>query len=358
MAESLRIGMVGAGFIGQLAHLMNYVEADRCQVVALAEYRPELRRRVCERYAIPHSYETHHEMMADDEVDAVVVVTPRPYTAPIVLDCLEAGKHVLSEKPQAGTSEQADRLVEAADRNGVNYVVGYMKRHDEGVQVARRLLEELMGSGDLGPVLFARAHCYMGDSYCRADGHVVTDEKVTYADPGWPTAPEWVPPAQRPAYATFVNTYSHNTNLLRFLFGASLNVDYARLSVDTGQIAVFELGDVAATLETGRSSFRGWDEVTEIFFADGRLTLRTPPALLKNVPASVELYRAGDVQQLVSPQSNWTWSFRRQAQAFVDDVLDGNESLSPGSDSIEDLRVIERMWRADAERADARATGQ
>jgi predicted dehydrogenase len=355
MADSLRVGMVGAGFIGQLAHLMNYIEIDRCRVVALADFRPELRRRVCERYAIPHSYESHHELLADDKVGAVVVVTPRPYTAPVVLDCLEAGVHVLSEKPQAGTSEQADRLVESAARNRRTYVVGYMKRHDEGVQVALRLLQQLLTSGELGSVLFARAHCYMGDSYCRADGHVVTNEKAAYADSGWPTSPDWVPLEQRPAYAAFVNTYSHNTNLLRYLFGKSPQVDYANLNGDKGQLTVLDFGDFTATLETGRSSFRGWDEITEVFFADGRLTLRTPPALLRNVPASVELYRGSQIQQIVSPQSNWTWSFRRQAQAFVDNILDGTEPLSPGSDAIEDLRLIEDMWRAGAKRVQARS---
>src|SRR5438046_295524 len=102
----LNIGMIGAGFIGQLAHLMNYVEIKDCRVLALAEYRPELRRRVAQRFEIPRTYATHHELLQDADVDAVVVVTPRAFTAPVVLDCLKAGKHVLSEKPMAGNSEQ------------------------------------------------------------------------------------------------------------------------------------------------------------------------------------------------------------------------------------------------------------
>lgn len=349
--RTLGVGMVGAGFIGQLAHLMNYVEVSGCRVVALAEYRPELRRRVAARYEIPRAYATHRELLEDDEVEAVVVVTPRPYTAPVVLDCLRAGRHVLSEKPMAGTSEQGRQLVACAAERGLHYVVGHMKRHDEGVQTAKRMLDEVLASGELGPVLFARAHCYMGESYCRADGHVTTPEKPEYADGGWPTAPDWVPTGHARAYAAFVNTYSHNTNLLRFLFGRTPDVSHARLSRPGGQIAVLDFGDFPASLETGRASSRGWDETTDIYFADGRLSLRTPPALQKNVPASVELYRAGTVQQVVSPQCEWTWSFRRQAEAFVADVLEGRPSLSPGSDALEDLRLIEAMWRADLSRS-------
>src|SRR5262245_43429965 len=124
MQRKLNIGMIGAGFIGQLAHLMNYIEIPGCQILGLAEFRPELRRKVAERYGIPRVYATHRDLLQDADIEAVVVVTPRPYTAPVVLDCLEAGKHVLSEKPMAGTSEQGERLVECARRRKLHYAVG------------------------------------------------------------------------------------------------------------------------------------------------------------------------------------------------------------------------------------------
>ena len=346
MAERrVGIGMIGAGFIGQLAHLANYVEIRNCRVVALAELRPELRRRVALRYEIPRTYPTHRELLADPEVEAVVVVTPRPHTAAVVADCLAAGKHVLSEKPMAGTAESGLRLVEAAASRGVVYAVGYMKRHDEGVQIAKRMLDEARASGRLGPVLHARSHCYMGESYASADGNVVTDEKPDYADAGGSIGPDWLPADRRAPFAAFVNTYSHNTNLLRFLFDAVPAVAYVNLTRPAAQVAVLDFGDFSATMETGRASSRGWDEVTEVYFADGRLTLRTPPALLRNVPASVELYTAGKVQEIVSPQPPWSWAFRRQAQAFVDDVLGGRPPLSPGADAVRDLLLIEEMWR-------------
>lgn len=351
MKRKLNIGMIGAGFIGQLAHLMNYAEVKGCRILGLAEFRPELRRKVAERYSIPRVYATHTELLQDAEIEAVVVVTPRPYTAPVVLDCLEAGKHVLSEKPMAGTSEQGQRLVACAQAWKLHYAVGYMKRYDEGVQTAKRILDEVLASGSLGPVLFARAHCYMGDSYCNADGHVVTEEKASYSDAGWPTAPAWLPVEWHKPYAAFVNTYSHNTNLLRYLFGRTPRVEYVNLSSQAGQVAVLDFGGFVATLETGRASNRGWDEVTEVYFANGCLTIRTPPALLRNTPATVELYKAGTVQEIVTPQCNWSWSFRRQAEAFVNSVLEDRESMSSGADALEDLRLIEEMWRAEMARS-------
>jgi predicted dehydrogenase len=349
MDRKLNIGMIGAGFIGQLAHLMNYVEVPGCKMFALAEYRPILRQKVAERFAIPRTYATHEEMLKDPDVDAVVVVTPRAYTAPVVLDCLQAGKHVMSEKPMAGTSDQGQKLVDAAASKKRHYVVGYMKRYDEGVQLAKKLLDQFIATNELGPVLFARAHCYMGDSYCKADGHVVTDEKPQYADGGWPMAPDWVGPDAK-AYAMFVNCYSHNTNLLRYLFGKTPRVQFANTRNPSAHLSVLDFGSFFASLETGKFSNRGWDEETEIFFADGRMTIRTPPPLLKNVPATVQIYRAGSEQQIITPQCNWTWAFRRQAQAFVSDIATGQPSLSPGSDALVDLKLIEEIWKADQSR--------
>ncbi len=339
--------MVGVGFIGQLAHLMNYVEAADCDVVAVAEFRPELRRRVAERYAIPRSYATHRELLNDPDVEAVVVVTPRPFTGLTVLDCLEAGKHVLSEKPMAGTVEQGQRLVAAARARGVHYVVGYMKRYDEGVELAKRALDEAIATGELGKIAYARTHCYMGDSYCNPWGHVITDEKADYIGSGWPVAPDWLSPEWQKPFAAYVNTYSHNTNLLRYLFGRTPRVQHADVSRSNGQIAVLDFGEFSATVETGRTSNRGWDEVTEIFFDDGRITLKTPPALLRNIPATVQIYRAGNKQELVVPQPYWSWSFRRQADAFIKTVRLNISSISSGEDSLEDLRLIETIWKED-----------
>lgn len=341
--------MIGAGFIGQLAHLMNYVEIKGCKVVALAEFRPELRNLVCQRYQIPRGYATHTELLQDTEVEAVIVVTPRPQTGPVVLDCLKAGKHVLSEKPMAGTVAQGHTLLAACPKAAL-YAVGYMKRYDEGVQAAKKILDQLIKTGELGPVTYVRSHCFTGNSYCNADGHVVTEEKVTYESAGWPTAPDWLPEDLHRAYAVYLNTYSHNTNLLRYLFNETPQIEYTNLSVEAGQVAALAFSTFNAVLETGKFSNRGWDEVTEIFFTDGRLIIHTPPALLKNVPARVELYRAGICQEIMSPQINWTWAFRRQAQAFVDDCFYPGNSLISGAEAIKDLEFVENLWKTEASR--------
>src|SRR3990167_5763110 len=66
---------------------------------------------------------------------------------------------------------------------------------------------------------------------------------------------------------------------------------------------------------------------------------------ISHPPAKVKIYKGSKTQEIVSPQYNWTWSFRRQAQAFVSHVLDDTLSLNPASDALEDLKLIEAMWQ-------------
>ena len=336
--------------MGQLAHIVNYAENENCEIVALAEYRSELRQKVADRYRVPRTYVNHAELLKDPEVEAVIVVTPRNITGPVAYDCLKAKKHVLTEKPMAGTSEKGEKLVQEAERYNLQYVVGYMKRYDEGVIEGKNILLSLIESSDLGSILFVRVHCFMGDSYCNPSGYIETYEDSPEPMVSWSTHPDWVPTCYELDFAGYVNTYSHNTNLLRFLFDKTPRVEYVNFTRMDGRIAVLNLGDFICSLETGRSDYHYWDEIIQIYFKRGHLTIKTPPALLRNITAKVELYRSGDRPETKIYSGNWTWAFKRQANAFVEDILNNTPSMSSGIDALEDLKLCEKMWKMQIER--------
>src|SRR3990167_2213190 len=346
----LNIGMIGVGFIGQLAHLMNFIEVHNCRVKALAELKPELRKKVATRYSIPKTYASHTDLLQDDEIDAVVVVTPRVFTGPVVLDCLNAGKHVLSEKPMVGCKKKGKLLLEAASKNNVKYTVGYMKRYDEGVAVAKSILDEALQTGNLGSILSVHAKCYMGNSYCNAYGHIVTQESIDTSVIGWKVAPQWLSEEYHQRFDAYLNTYSHVTNLLRYLFNYMPSVEFVNLTKNNGQLVVLGFNGFLATLETGRMSHHGWSEEIKIIFTDGEISLSLPPALLRNVPASVEIYRAGKIQQLIRPLINWSWTFRRQAEAFVIDILEERPSLIAAEEAYREVLLAEAIWESEIKR--------
>lgn len=337
------IGMIGAGMVGQVAHLSNFVQIAECDVVALAELRPELGRLAAAKFGVPKIYASHHELLRDEAVDAVVVVTRRAATGPVVLDALAAGKHVLSEKPMAHSLAQATRLVDAAASRGLRYAVGYMKRHDAGAQQAKRLLDEATAGGQLGRVVLVRIYCHGGEFACATDGYVMTDEARPEGLALWPVAPDWLPPELAEDYAWFLNVYSHDLNLLRYLFDQPFAVRAADLSRRNGRVILLDGGTFPVVLDLAETKTEEWREGVEVVFERGRLALGFASPMLRNQPARVSLARAGEGR--IEPAVEWSWSFRRQAEAFVRDVRTGGVPLASGADSLEDMRLVEEIWR-------------
>ncbi len=342
MTKLLGIGMVGAGMVGQLAHLANFAEIPGCRVVALAELRPDLGQSAATRFGVPRLYDSHRTLLQDPEVEAVVVVTKRPATGPVVLDCLAAGRHVLSEKPMAHTVEQAERLAQAAEAAGRIYSVGYMKRHDAGTHKAKALFDHYVASGELGAVLTLRLASWCGEFACGTGGFVMTPEPRPDGLELWPTAPDWLPAERAEDYAWFLNVFCHDLNLLRHLLGRTPEPRYADFTRRNGRVAAFDGGGFPVVMEFGEQQGTAWTEGVEIVFERGRLTLDFVSPLVRNQPARVTLTRGTEVTRF---DLGWSWSFKRQAEAFVADIRQTRTPLASGSDSVEDLRLAERLWR-------------
>ncbi|MBI1778614.1 MAG: Gfo/Idh/MocA family oxidoreductase [Proteobacteria bacterium] len=341
----LGIGIIGTGMVGQVAHVANFRQFQNCRIVALADLRPELRRLVGERFGISRLYATHIELLSDPDVQAVVVATNRPATGPVVLDAFEAGKHVLSEKPMAHTVDQATRLVEAAEARGLRYAVGFMKRHDAGLVYAKQQLDTLLENGALGRLMLARCYCFAGDFSGNCDGFVMTKEPRPDGIKVWPVAPAWMPDAFTSPYAQFVNVYVHDVNIFRHVMGRTPRLLDVRLRGPNGHLITLDFGICLGVMELGETNFPGWHEGLEFIFERGRLVVELPPPLLRNVPARVRLDRAGGQHEMVEPHIEWSWAFKRQAEAFLDDVRGERLPLGNGRDGIEDLRLIEEIWR-------------
>jgi predicted dehydrogenase len=135
MGERLRVAVVGGGLIAQAAHLPNLRGLDALfDVVALVEPRAEVAGAVARRWGIPRVHASIEELLAEGGADAALVCTPATTHADVAVACLDAGLHVLCEKPLCVTLEEADRICAARERSGRVVQVGYMKRFDPAVE--------------------------------------------------------------------------------------------------------------------------------------------------------------------------------------------------------------------------------
>ena len=344
----LRIGYVGAGFMAQKVHLPNLGLIDEVELIALAEARPRLGEKVRDRFRIPHLYASHHELIADDRVQAVAVSADYALQGEIARDALAAGKDVFMEKPMAVSIDQADRLLEAERRTGARLMVGYMKRYDAGNELAKSYVDRYRASGELGAVTYVRNHGFCGDWVSGLDAPMeVTDEPKP---PAPQQAPAWLPADQVGHYLGYLQQYAHNVNLVRWFLDAGDAVRVRQVDLDddgfTG-VVVLEVAGVRVVIESGQVSHYRWDEHTQVYFEHGWVKAWAPPLLLRNAPAEVEVYRAGEAQEFIRPlpRPAWSWSYKREMEHFVAAVRDGTPFRSSAEDTRTDVRLFEEIYR-------------
>ncbi len=346
----LRFGYVGCGFMAQGVHIPNLASIPGVELVALAEIRPQLGAKVQGRWGFRKLYGSHRQLADDPEVEAVGVSAGFAEQAAIAADLLRAGKHVFMEKPMALSVAEAEEMLEAAGASGARLMVAYMKRYDAGNETGKRIIDEFRAEGAMGALFFARNHGFCGRDWTAGfDGHIETTDEPRPEPMAW-RCPGWLPePVHRP-YVWYLQQYAHNLNLLRWFLEAGDKVEVTAAELDqdgyTG-VVVFEMNGVRAVLESGNSSHHGWDEHTQVHFADGWVKVTSPALLLRNVPASVEVYRAGKVQEVSHPLPDppYTWSYRREAEHFVECLRTGQPFRSSGEDTLTDVRVFEDIYR-------------
>lgn len=349
--EPVRMGFIGAGYMGQLAHIGNYAPLADARMVALAEPRTELARQVAERYDIERVYRDHRELAADPEVEAVAAILRQEHVTPVVRDLLEAGKHVITEKPMGVQAAECAELAALAEARGLVYQVGYMKRHDTGVLLARGLLDELTTSGRLGELQFARVWCFGGGWLYGIEDSIRTNEPVPPETSPARPFPEWLPAELHGLYNRTLNVDSHVTNLLRFLIGDyELEVAAWREGkplvlqgfAECGASCVFELGQLSAPR---------WHEGVELYFERGILRIEPPPPLRRQSAARVVLHEMGEEPRTIEPEAAPGWAFAAQAEHFLASVRGEQAPVSPAADAARDVALAERALRLVMERA-------
>lgn len=147
--KKINAGIIGTGFIGP-AHVEALRRLGNVEVLAVAEQNQELADSKAQQLSIPKAYGDYHDLLADEAIDVVHNCTPNHLHFEVNRDILAAGKHVISEKPLAMTSDESHELVRLAKESGVVHAIDFNYRYMPLVQQARIMCQE---RDDLGRVL-------------------------------------------------------------------------------------------------------------------------------------------------------------------------------------------------------------
>jgi predicted dehydrogenase len=341
--DKVRIGFVGVGGMGQCAHLRNYVTVPDCEVVAIAELREGLGKRVAEKYGVPRVYKDHEAMLAAETVDGIVASQPFTRHGTLVPELVKAGVPVFTEKPLAGCIEQGERIVRAIEASGTWHMVGYHKRSDPATMHAKAEIDRIKATGELGPLRYVRVLMPAGDWIASGFLDLIGSDE--------PMPPlEWDPPASDmdsdtyARYSGFVNYYIHQVNLLRHLLGKPYRVTHAD---PAGVLLVAEsAGGVTGTIEMSPyTTTIDWQESALVCFQHGWIRIDLPAPVASNRPGKVEVYRDpgnGVVPQSEVPTLPWVHAMRQQAMNFVAAIKGEREPMCLAQEALEDLRVAKQ----------------
>jgi len=346
MLKKICFGYVGCGFVAQKIHIPNFKNLEGCDFKAIAEIRQNLGRRVQQRYHIPKLYRNHLELADDEEIEAVGVSGGFHTQGEIARDLLEAGKHVFMEKPMAVSVMQAEKILETSKKSRSRLMVAYMKRFDPGYELFKEQVEKYRISGELGELIYVRNHGFCGDWLAGMPDVPVEGTDEPYPPPSPAPKPPWLPENLYEKYIGYLQQYIHNVNFLRWVLGGDVEVKHVDLDQDgyTG-VVLLNISNIRSSIETASISFHGWEEHTQSYFKKGWIKASSPPLMLVNMPAKVELYIGQEHNSYVKPLAKWGWSYKREAEHFINCLLSGEGFRSPGEDAVHDIEVIERIYR-------------
>jgi predicted dehydrogenase len=157
MSEKMfKVGIVGCGGIANGKHMPALQKLKNVQMVAFCDIIPERAKKAAAEYGQPKAriFADYRELVALPELDVVHVLTPNKSHAPISIAAMEAGKHVMCEKPMAKTAADAQAMADTARRTGRKLTIGYQNRFRSDSQYLKQMVE----SGELGEIYFAKAH--------------------------------------------------------------------------------------------------------------------------------------------------------------------------------------------------------
>jgi predicted dehydrogenase len=331
-SRELKIGVLGAGPISQAAHFEACRKAENAELYAICDVADDLLERVAATHAPRKAHGDYDAMLADPDVDAVIVAVADQFHIPMALQALEAGKHVLVEKPMGVSVEECEELRDAAGASGLVVQVGTEKRFDEGIAFARDFIR-----GEMGQMLALKAwYCDSTHRYAMTDAVQPVIEASERA-----RKPEGDPKADLGRYYVLGHA-SHLLDTARFL-GGEIESVRTRLVEKFGAYCWFSevefadgsVGHLDLTIKVRMD----WHEGFQVYGENGSVIGKTyNPWYFKSSDVECFSERDGQYHRPLGADGHF---FRRQVEGFAASILDG--ATMRGADADDGLAAMRGM---------------
>jgi UDP-N-acetylglucosamine 3-dehydrogenase len=323
----LRVAVIGCGSIAQHRHLPEYKANKNVELVAVCDINEERALEVAENFGAK-AYTSYEELLNAGGVDAVSVCTPNYLHAPISIAALNAGVHVLCEKPMATSKQEAEAMIAAAKECGKKLMIAHNQRFVPSHQKARKLIE----SGEIGRIY----------SFRTAFGHGGPE--------GWSVdgKESWFFQKEKAFVGAMGDLCVHKTDLLRYLLGEEIvevgsfvetsAKDFA--DVDDNAVCILKTeSGIIGTLAASWAYVSKEDNSTIIYGEKAILRLEDDPdnsLVVQYKNGEVVNYQLGRIQSNEDGGQNNS----RVIDLFVNAIVNDQEPPVPGEEGMKSLNVI------------------
>lgn len=325
--SKIKVGVIGCGSIAKHRHIPEHAANENVEIVAFCDIVEERAQEYADQYNAK-AYTSFEELLKNEEVDAVSVCTPNSLHAPISIAALNAGKHVLCEKPMATSAEEADAMIAAAEKNGKKLMIAHNQRFVASHAKARSIIE----SGALGKIYsFRTAFGHGGPENWSADG-----------------SNSWFFKKELAFIGAMGDLGVHKTDLLRYLIGEEFTEVAAFVegsakensTVDDNAVCILKsesgmIGTLAASW-----AYNGGEDNSTVFYAEnGILRLEDDPdysLIVEYKNGNSERHSLGAIQSNEEGQQTDT----HVVEHFIESILDDTTPPVCGNEGKKSLQVI------------------
>ncbi|KGT93005.1 oxidoreductase [Erwinia typographi] len=331
--KKLRVGVLGCGPISQAGHFEACTKACNVELYAICDAADDLRERMKQLWQPAKAYADYQQMLNDENVDAVIIATADAFHITLAIMAINAGKHVLGEKPLGLSIEESEELVDIVSKTSLLFQIGHMKRFDGGIQAARDFIQS--GMGQL--VAYKGWYCDNSQRYLTINA---VQPQVLLSEAK--RKPKIAPKADLQQY----NLLSHGSHLLdtaMHLAGDITEIEAHYLKRAGHQCwlmnATFADGTLGQ-LDLTLGVHMDWHEGFQIYGENGSVVGKTyNPWLYKSSEVEIFSKITGNFTRPLAADGQF---YRRQLEAFADCILN-DKPIARAATLAEGLQTVKTM---------------
>ena len=333
----IKIGVIGAGYISQVCHLPFLAKNNHCEIKAIIEKNENLLNKVADKYKIKNRYKNYQEIIEKKvKLDAVFICVNKFLASEITHFFLKNKIAVFSEKPVAINYNSAKKLSILSKKNKTPLVVGYMKRHDNGSKIIKKILNTKK-FGNLEEIYY---DSLMGNSFPRNYKYIKYKKpfvKVRLRN----FVKSSISNIKKKQFVNFLNTHSHGINLIKYYVGDNYKIDLIKKDLKK-EVLNFNINNKKITFNYRYNLNGNWKEKVQFYFKKAKVTQVFFAPLLKNKSSKIIIENFNNEYKKI--YSNNTWAFKSQANSFISCILNKKKSICKIENCLDDLRIIEKIF--------------